>query len=178
MTFCMRNSEGGDMQKPLINIVRCLLICIIILIPIHVIAQVSDRGMRIKGDVALSNGIIKGTRWALLIGIADYPKSDTFDVQSLKAPDDYPLNKLKYIHEIVQPFPVFPPDLIALANWMKTYYAASSDTIYEAMIPAAVRKGMKAKTQAFLRLARRLEAGELDALRKKAPRQAEPTAIR
>ncbi len=93
-------------------------------------------------------------------------------VESLEAPPGYPARKLKYIREVVQPFPVLTPDLLALAKWMKTYYAASSESVYEAMMPGAVRKGMKAQKRVFIRLARRLETAELEALRKKAPKQA------
>jgi len=69
----------------LFNVVKILLIILIFSANAQTFAQTSEKGMIPKGDVALSNGLIQGTRWALLIGITDYPSSATFDVQKLKA---------------------------------------------------------------------------------------------
>ena len=94
-------------------------------------------------------------------------------VQSLQAPGDFPRNKLKYIYGLVHPFPVLTPDLMELARWMQGYYAASAEVTLTAMIPAAVRRGMREKRLLFLRSARKLEKEELDSLRRRAPKQAE-----
>ncbi|MCC5840954.1 MAG: primosomal protein N' [Opitutales bacterium] len=94
-------------------------------------------------------------------------------VEDLEAPGDFPADRLKFIHELAQPFPVLTPDLIRLAHWMSQYYACGLDAVFEAMIPAPVRKGMRPKRVRFLSLARRLEADELAALEKKAARQAD-----
>ncbi len=37
-------------------------------------------------DLIQSVSSIQGTRWALLIGIADYPPSEAYEIPTLKAP--------------------------------------------------------------------------------------------
>ena len=59
-----------------------------------------------------------------------------------------PPGKLKMLFEVVQPYPVLPPDLMELFRWAQKYYAATPEAILETMIPGAIRKGMKPKTAA------------------------------
>ena len=63
---------------------------------------------------------------------------------------DIPPGKLKMFYEIVQPYPVLPPDLMELFRWAQQYYAATPEAILETMIPAAIRKGMKPKTRRYI----------------------------
>ncbi|MFA5256825.1 MAG: primosomal protein N' [Opitutales bacterium] len=85
---------------------------------------------------------------------------------------ELPIGNLKLVAGLEQPFPVLTPDLVRLARWMSEYYACSLDGVMEAMIPAAVRKGMSQRVLKFLKLLRRLDAEELAALEKRAPAQA------
>lgn len=94
-------------------------------------------------------------------------------VQSLQAPGDFPSDKLKFIYGLVHPFPVLTSDLLKLAQWMQGYYAASAELVLTAMIPAAVRRGMRQKRRLFLSVDRKLEKEELENLRRRAPKQAE-----
>lgn len=86
--------------------------------------------------------------------------------------DSFPAAKLRRVTDLVQEEPVLPEDLIRLARWMKTYYAAPFETILERMIPAAVRRGMKVKEETWLRLANGLSEEEVNALQRRAPKQA------
>lgn len=85
---------------------------------------------------------------------------------------DVPLAKLKRVSGLLQDYPALTPDLIQLAKWMHAYYAARMETVVEAMIPAAVREGMRLKHEKYLAVARKAASEELAALRKKAPQQA------
>ena len=58
-----------------------------------------------------------------------------------------PPGKLKMLYEVVQEYPVLTDELIALYRWALRYYACSPEALLEAMIPAAIRRGMKPKTQ-------------------------------
>jgi primosomal protein N' (replication factor Y) len=87
-------------------------------------------------------------------------------------PDDFPLDRLKPLMAVVYPFPALSADLLELARWMATYYAAPMDTVIETMIPAAVRSGAKVKEQHFIRVALKLSKADLAELAKKAPAQA------
>ena len=51
-------------------------------------AQTQDKGFVVAGskDIVDSIASTQGTRWALLIGIANYPSGEGFEVQQLKAP--------------------------------------------------------------------------------------------
>ena len=93
-------------------------------------------------------------------------------VMELNAQPDCAPEKLKLISNVLHDYPALTPDLLGLARWMHTYYAARMETVLEAMIPAAVRDGARLKTEKYLSLARSLTAEELGLLRKKAPQQA------
>jgi primosomal protein N' (replication factor Y) len=84
-----------------------------------------------------------------------------------------PPGKLKMLFEVVQPYPVLPPDLMALFRWAQQYYAATPEAILETMIPAAIRKGMKPKTRRYIAKGKAPTAEELAALQKRAPKQAD-----
>ena len=86
---------------------------------------------------------------------------------------EVPPGKLKMLFEIVQPYPVMPPDLMQLFRWCQQYYSATPEAILEAMIPAAIRKGMQVKTRRYLSAGKAPTADELAALEKRAPKQAQ-----
>lgn len=93
-------------------------------------------------------------------------------VMSLDAVPDCPPAKLKPISDVLHDFPALTPDLLGLARWMHSYYAARMESVLEAMIPTAVRDGTRVKSEKYLRSARPLTAEEKAALAKKAPQQA------
>ncbi|MBD3180697.1 hypothetical protein GF312_00290, partial [Candidatus Poribacteria bacterium] len=74
------------MKSHLYGINFLVIIFLIFFIPFACLAQ--ERGFRsaISSDIPLSPEEVKGTRWALLIGISDYPSSPGFEIQKLKAP--------------------------------------------------------------------------------------------
>ncbi len=80
--------------------------------------------------------------------------------------------QLKKIYSLVQPEPVLSPDLIELAEWIKGYYAASTQTVFETMIPSVVRAGKSALEAKEVALNKNLSPDELEKLRKRAPMQA------
>ncbi len=93
-------------------------------------------------------------------------------VLEIGAVSEVPLSRLKYVSALEQPLPVLTPDLLALAQWMSVYYGSPFEVIMEAMLPSAVRKGMRPQQFRFLKLANRLSAEELAALERRAPKQA------
>ena len=80
--------------------------------------------------------------------------------------------KLKKIYSLVQPEPVLSHDLVELAEWIKQYYAASTQAVLESMIPAVVRSGKAALESRVLEFAKELSEEELAKLEKRAPMQA------
>ncbi|MDB6127701.1 MAG: primosomal protein [Verrucomicrobia bacterium] len=93
-------------------------------------------------------------------------------VGEVGAPKNFPLEKLKNVAQVLYPFPAMPPDLLELAHWMSAYYACGLDSIIEAMLPVAVRKGAGLKQEKLLTIAQRLSPEDLAALEKRAPQQA------
>ena len=93
-------------------------------------------------------------------------------VLEVNAIADVPEARLKNVAGILQDFPALTPDLLALAKWMHAYYAARMESVFEAMIPVAVRDGTRIREEKYLVAAGALTADELAALRKKAPQQA------
>jgi primosomal protein N' (replication factor Y) len=93
-------------------------------------------------------------------------------VGEIGEPVGFPLEKLKSISQVVHPFPALPPDLLQLARWISTYYAAGLDTVIEAMLPAAVRGGATLKEEKLLAAARVISSDERADLAKRAPQQA------
>src|SRR5690606_37815851 len=73
---------------------------------------------------------------------------------------------------LVQDEAVLPADLIEMARWMRSYYAAPLEGILERMIPGPVRRGMKMKLESYLVPGRKLSPDELEELARRAPRQA------
>jgi primosomal protein N' (replication factor Y) (superfamily II helicase) len=92
-------------------------------------------------------------------------------VRELDPQPDVPLVKLKYLAELVYPWPVLTPDLLQLAEWMAAYYSASRESTLEAMIPAAARRGMGPKREKLLSAKRGIASEELQRLQKRAPKQ-------
>jgi primosomal protein N' (replication factor Y) (superfamily II helicase) len=93
-------------------------------------------------------------------------------VGEIGAPQDFPIERLKTLAQVVYPFPALTPDLLDLARWMARYYACGLDCIIETMIPAAVRRGAGLKQEKLLVVARVLSAEEIASLEKRAPQQA------
>ena len=93
-------------------------------------------------------------------------------VGGIGPPDDFPIDRLKPVAQVVHPFPALTADLLELARWMSAYYAAPMDSVIECMIPAAVRSGARVKEARFLRVVGRIPKEELAVLARKAPAQA------
>ena len=80
-----------------------------------------------------------------------------------------PPGKLKMLFELVQPYPVLPLDLMELFHWAQKYYAATPEAILEAIIPSAIRKGMKPKTRLYISKGKAPTARSLPHLRSVRP---------
>ncbi|MEN9633974.1 MAG: hypothetical protein RL077_2378 [Verrucomicrobiota bacterium] len=92
-------------------------------------------------------------------------------VGEIGAPQDFPIDRLKLLAQVVYPFPALPPDLLGLARWMARYYACGLECIIETMIPAAVRRGAGLKQEKLLAIAQKLSVEELAVLATRAPQQ-------
>ena len=73
-------------------------------------------------------------------------------VFSLRSEEEIASGKLRYISHLVQVEPVLNHDLIQLSKWISCYYSCSMESVLAAMIPAAVRDGMKAKNEKLIQV--------------------------
>ena len=87
-------------------------------------------------------------------------------------PEDIPRGKVRNVLELVREQPVLSDKLMKLAEWMHGYYAASMEGVLGAMIPAAVRRGMREKVRMYLSIGKGFSEEDLEKLRKRAPKQA------
>jgi len=70
--------------------------------------------------------------------------------------------------------PMIRPSLLELARWMADYYCCPFETAVRSVLPVAVRDGkVAAKRQNSVRPARQIDEAEIEALARKAPRQAD-----
>lgn len=94
-------------------------------------------------------------------------------VSSLSSSEQVPVEKLKLVQQCIYEVPVMSEETIRLARWMGTYYAASHESVFETVIPAPVRKGLKPKIEKRIIVGNKLSPEELEKLGKRAPKQAE-----
>ena len=94
-------------------------------------------------------------------------------VRRLGSDSGLPLKRLRALTDTVYPFPAVSRDLLQLAAWMQVYYAASGEAVFETMIPAPIRRGLKPKRIKVLKLGLvSPDAAEMAALQQRAPKQA------
>lgn len=127
-----------------------------------------DRALDYKVPEALRGALGVGSLVRMPLG----RRSELGIVTAVDIDPELPPTRLKFIHTLEQPFPVLSPDLLKLADWMERYYATDLASIFEVMIPGAVRKGMHLQQRKALSMGRNATAEELEALNKRAPQQA------
>ena len=108
----------------------------------------------------------------LLVRVPLRRRSELGVITRLGSEQELAPGKLKMLYEIVQPHPVLPPDLLELFRWATRYYSTTPETMLETMIPSAIRRGMRPKTQRFIAVGTVPDAAAMEALTKRAPKQA------
>ena len=92
-------------------------------------------------------------------------------VFELDSQSDLPLDRLKLVSHVVYPFPLLTKELLQLADWLRRYYGASTESVLETMIPSAARQGKSSKKEKYAKLAKQLDSDELAKLESRAPKQ-------
>ncbi len=83
-------------------------------------------------------------------------------------------DKLKPILKLIDPEPLISPVMMQLANWAADYYSVALDLMIRCLLPETVRQENTAeKTRKMVHLEKSPTREELDALFRKAPRQAQ-----
>src|SRR5881227_2289678 len=81
---------------------------------------------------------------------------------------------IRSIEAIVGEAPVLSEQLLELAKWIGTYYCCPIETVMRSMLPQVIRRAeVSWKKQLFVQPGRNIDQGEIEKLRRRAPRQAE-----
>src|SRR3954463_12077040 len=80
---------------------------------------------------------------------------------------------IRPIEAIIGDGPVLSEPLLELARWIGTYYCCPIETVMRSMLPQVIRRAEVGwKKQLFVQPARSVDQGEMEKLRRRAPRQA------
>ena len=81
---------------------------------------------------------------------------------------------IRPIEAIIGDAPVLSEHLLELARWIGTYYCCPMETVMRSMLPQVIRRAdVTWKKQLFVQPVHHLDKGDVEKLRKRAPRQAE-----
>src|SRR5213075_3555774 len=70
--------------------------------------------------------------------------------------------------------PILSEQLLELARWIGTYYCCPTETVMRSVLPQVIRRAeVSWKKQLFVQPASNVDQGEMEKLRRRAPRQAE-----
>src|SRR4029077_1287249 len=81
---------------------------------------------------------------------------------------------IRLIEAVIGEAPILSEGLLHLARWISTYYCCPIETVMRSLLPQVIRHAKVGwKKQLFVRPVRRIGNGEIEKLRRRAPRQAE-----
>jgi primosomal protein N' (replication factor Y) len=81
---------------------------------------------------------------------------------------------IRPIEALVGDAPILNEKLIELARWMGAYYCCPIEAVMRSLLPQVIRKAeVSWKKQLFVSVAKEIEPGEIEKLRRRAPKQAE-----
>jgi len=92
-------------------------------------------------------------------------------VFSLYSKEEIAAYKLRFVSHLVQEEPVLTQDLMKLSKWIAAYYSCSMESVLGAMIPAAVRDGMKEKNEKLIQAKPKLEPEIVEDALTRSPKQ-------
>jgi primosomal protein N' (replication factor Y) len=89
-------------------------------------------------------------------------------------PEQSEAKGIRSIEAIIGDAPVLSEQLLELARWIGTYYCCPIEAVMRSMLPQVIRRAQVGwKKQLFAQPARHFDQGEIEKLRRRAPRQAE-----
>src|SRR5438046_1407796 len=81
---------------------------------------------------------------------------------------------IRPIEAIIGDAPILSEPLLELARWIGTYYCCPIETVMRSVLPQVIRRAEVGwKKQLFVQPSRKIADGEIEKLRRRAPRQAE-----
>ncbi|MDQ6625661.1 MAG: primosomal protein N', partial [Verrucomicrobiota bacterium] len=131
-----------------------------------------DRAIRRELDYAIPESFADRINIGWRVRVPFRDKSALATVVALL--DETDATGIRPIEAIVGEKPALSAKVLELARWMSAYYCCSIETVMRSLLPQVIRRAEVGwKKQLFVRPGRELQEGELDKLRRRAPRQAE-----
>lgn len=92
--------------------------------------------------------------------------------------DETDVRNLKEIHQVIGGKPLIKPQLFELARWISEYYCCSLESAMACLLPQVVREAqVSERKRNFVRLASAIAETDLEALVRRAPRQADALKV-
>src|SRR5213075_15726 len=89
-------------------------------------------------------------------------------------PEQSEVKGIRQIEAIVGEAPILSEQLLELARWIGTYYCCPIEAVMRSLLPQVIRRAEVGwKKQLFVQPGRDGDKGEIEKLRRRAPRQAE-----
>jgi primosomal protein N' (replication factor Y) len=89
-------------------------------------------------------------------------------------PDHSDAEGIRPIEAVIGEAPILSEELLELARWISVYYCCPIESVMRSLLPQVIRRAEVGwKKQLFVQPARKIDDGEIEKLRRRAPRQAE-----
>src|SRR6266576_321615 len=131
-----------------------------------------DRAIRRELDYSVPESLSERVGVGSRVRVPFREKSTLATVVAL--PEQTEVKGIRPIEAVIGETPVLSEHLLELAKWIGTYYCCPIETVMRSMLPQVIRRAEVGwKKQLFVRSGRNIDQGEIEKLRRRAPRQAE-----
>ncbi len=131
-----------------------------------------DRAIHRELDYAIPEGLRERIAIGSRLRVPFRDKSALGTVVQVLHETDAP--GVRQIEAVVGDAPILSPALLELGQWISTYYCCPIEIVIRSLLPQVVRKGEVGwKKQLFVQPSVNIPSEQLEALRRRAPRQAE-----
>src|SRR6267142_4034956 len=131
-----------------------------------------DRAIHRELDYSVPESLTERVGVGSRVRVPFREKSELATVVAL--PEQTEAKGIRPIEAVIGEAPVLSEHLLELARWIGTYYCCPIETVMRSMLPQVIRRAEVGwKKQLFVQPARSINPGEIEKLRRRAPRQAE-----
>src|SRR5262245_41604585 len=138
----------------------------------HYVRVIVDRAIHRELDYSVPGNL------AVRVGVGSRVRVPFRDKSALATvvgiPEQSDAKGIRPIEAIIGEAPILSEQVLELAKWMGTYYCCPAETVMRSVLPQVIRRAEVGwKKQLFVQPAGNLDRGEIEKLRRRAPRQAE-----
>src|ERR1700738_5705396 len=131
-----------------------------------------DRGIRRELDYSVPDTLADRIAIGSRVRVPFRDKSALATV--LATLDQSDVKGIRPIEALVGEAPALSPSLLELAHWMSAYYCCPLEAVMRSLLPQVIRRAeISWKKQLVVQPLAKIDNGEIEQLRRRAPRQAE-----